>query len=270
MSVTGNLNKNKINIIFCFVLHVGKTFYYRGCGWRPKKMGWTREDKAWIKSMIKLFDDLFGPDFCQYEDTETKHRILVPGQLSVRMYDHNEWERNAGRVTVKDDGEDDSASKESVNAATVKKVNVEEDDQEADYRWAQQTEIEIVNAEEAQEQHDGLKQTENAETVTIEEAQEEDDSIAKQTENTDIVGEQDARPPKQNQRNKNADLARFSDLKNLTRAELAALKLPDVAFITEKEVTVGSTSNYRCRHWGPILATQGPGEAILQHACKLL
>ena len=242
MSVTGNLNKNKIilnknKIIFFFVLHVGKTFYYRGCGWRPKKMGWTTEDKAWITSMIKLFDDLFGPDFCQYEDTETKHRILVPGQLSVRMYDYNEWERNAGRVTVKDDGEDDSTRKESVNAATVKKVNVEEDVQEADYRRAQQTEnAEIVNAEEAQEHHDGLKQTENAETVTVEEAQEEDDSIAKQTENTDIVGEQDARTPKQNQRHKNTHLARFSDLKNLTRAELAALKLPNVAFITLEQV----------------------------------
>ena len=43
MSVTGNLNKNKINIIFFFVLHVGKTFYYRGFGWRPKK--WAGQQK---------------------------------------------------------------------------------------------------------------------------------------------------------------------------------------------------------------------------------
>ena len=89
--------------------------------------------------MIKLFDDLFGPDFSLFEDTETKHHILVPGQLSVRMSDHNEWERNAGEVMVKDDGEDDSTTKESVNADTVKKVNVEEDAQEADFRIAQQT-----------------------------------------------------------------------------------------------------------------------------------
>ena len=226
-----------------------------------QKVGWTTEDKAWITSMIKLFDDLFGPDFCQYEDTETKHRILVPGQLSVGMYDYNEWERNAGRVTVKDDGEDDSTRKESVNAATVKKVNVEEDVQEADYRRAQQTEnAEMVNAEEAQENHEGFKQTENAETVTVEEAQEEDDSIAKQTENTDIVGEQDARTPKQNQRHKNAHLARFSDLKNLTRAELAALKLPDVAFTTEKEVTVVRPQTTAVDIGDPILATQRPGE----------
>lgn len=82
-----------INIIFLFVLHAGKTFYYRGCRWKPKKMDWTKEDKAWIKRMNKLFDDLFGPDFCQFDDTETKHRFLVPGQLPVRMYDHDKWER---------------------------------------------------------------------------------------------------------------------------------------------------------------------------------
>lgn len=257
------------------MLHVGKTFYYRGCGWRPKKMGWTTEDKAWIKRMIKLFDDLFGPDFCQFEDTETKHRILVPGQLPVRMYDHNEWEKNAGEVMVKDDGdgEDDSTTKESVNAETVKKVNMEDDAQEADYRKAQQTEnAGIVNAEEAQDHHNSVKQTGNAETVNVEEAQEVDDSTAKQTDNADIVGEQDDRTSKQSQRNKNAesDLARFSDLKNLTRAELAALKLPDVAFITENEVTVFRPQTTSVDIGDPILATQRPGEAILQHACRLL
>ena len=82
-------------------------------------MGWTVEDKAWISRINKLFDDLFGPDFCQFDDTETKHHILVPGQLPVRMYDHDEWEKNAGNVMVKDDGEDDGTTKESVNAETV-------------------------------------------------------------------------------------------------------------------------------------------------------
>ena len=102
------------------------------------------------------------------------------------MYDHNEWERNAGEVMVKDDGQDDSTTKESMNADTVKTVNVEEDAQEADFRIAQQTEnAEIVNAEEAQGHHNSLKHTENAETVKVEEAQ-EDDSTAKQTENTNI------------------------------------------------------------------------------------
>ena len=42
-----------------------------------------------------------------------------------------------------------------------KKVNVEEDAQEADYKRAQQTEnVEIVNAEEVQYHHNSVKQTE--------------------------------------------------------------------------------------------------------------
>ena len=173
---------------------------------------------------------------------------------------------------MKDDEEDDSTTKESVNAETVKKVNVEEGAQEADYRRAQQTEnAEIVNAEEAQGHHHSLKQTENAETVNVEEAR-EDDSTANQPENTDIVGKQDDRTSKQSQRNKNAesDLARFSDLKTRTRAELAALKLPGVAFITENEVTVFRPQTTAVDIGDPIRATQRPGEAILQHASKLL
>ena len=111
--------------------------------------------------MIKVFDDLFGPDFCQFEDTETKHHILVPGQHPVRMYDHSEWENNATEAMVEDDGEDDRTTTESVNAETVKKVNVEEVAQEADYKRAQQTEnVEIVNAEEVQYHHNSVKQTE--------------------------------------------------------------------------------------------------------------
>lgn len=92
-------------------------------------MGWIIEDKVWIKRMIKFFDDLFGFDFCQFEDIEIKYCIFVFGQFFVRMYDYNEWVKNVGEVMVKDDrdGEDDSIIKESVNVEIVKKVSVEED-----------------------------------------------------------------------------------------------------------------------------------------------
>ena len=43
--------------------------------------------------MNNLFDDLFGPDYCQYEFTKTKHCVLVPGQLSPLSYNHDEWEK---------------------------------------------------------------------------------------------------------------------------------------------------------------------------------
>ena len=48
----------------------------------------------------------------------------------------------------------------------------------------------------------------------------EDESNAKQSENADSVQ------------------ARFSELNNLTRAELAAVKLPGVVFISENDVSI--------------------------------
>lgn len=90
-------------------------------------MGWIIEDKVWINRMKKFFDDLFGFDFCQFDDIEIKYCIFVFGQYFVRMYDYDEWEKNVGKVMVKDDGEDDSIIKESVNVEIVKKVNVGEE-----------------------------------------------------------------------------------------------------------------------------------------------
>lgn len=61
-------------------------------------MGWTNEDKTWIKSMNDLFNNLFGPDYCQYEYSDTKHCMLVPGQLPIILYNHDEWEKNHASV----------------------------------------------------------------------------------------------------------------------------------------------------------------------------
>lgn len=75
-------------------LYLGGPFYYRGCGWRPKKMGWTSTDKLWIESINNLFNELFGPDYCQYMFNERKHCVLVPGQFPTILYDRDEWEMN--------------------------------------------------------------------------------------------------------------------------------------------------------------------------------
>ena len=75
-----------------FVL--GKLFYYRGCGWRPKRMTWSEEEQTWIGRIDQLLSDLFGPDYCDYEYTEKKHCVLVPGQFPLMKYDHDEWEKS--------------------------------------------------------------------------------------------------------------------------------------------------------------------------------
>ena len=76
-------------------LSLGKLkFYYRGCGWKPKQVDWTEDDREWIRRIDKLFSDLFGPDFCQYESDEKKICILSPGQFPLLNYNHDEWEES--------------------------------------------------------------------------------------------------------------------------------------------------------------------------------
>ena len=79
----------------CMALFVlRKLFYYRGCGWRPKRMTWSEEEQTWIGRIDQLLSDLFGPDYCDYEYTEKKHCVMVPGQFPLMKYDHDEWEKS--------------------------------------------------------------------------------------------------------------------------------------------------------------------------------
>ena len=87
--------------LFCYaIMHKmlvsgAQVFYYRGCGWKPKRMHWKDEEKEWIKTMDVLFSNLFGPDYCVYEYTEkTKHSVVVPGQFPLIEYQHEEWEKS--------------------------------------------------------------------------------------------------------------------------------------------------------------------------------
>ena len=76
-------------------LSLGKQkLYYRGCGWKPKEVDWRVDDKEWIRRIDKLFSDLFGPDFCQYESDEKKVCIVSPGQFPLLNYNHDEWEES--------------------------------------------------------------------------------------------------------------------------------------------------------------------------------
>ena len=66
----------------------------------PKKWAWTSTDKLWIESINNSFNELFGPDYCQYMFNERKHCVLVPGQFPTILYDHDEWEMNHIPVVV--------------------------------------------------------------------------------------------------------------------------------------------------------------------------
>jgi len=170
-------------------------------------MGWTNEDKTWIKSMNDLFNNLFGPDYCQYEYSDTKHCVLVPGQLPIILYNHDEWEKSYASVAGKEVKVDDKEDK----------VKVDESPSVTQYDDVS---------------HHGDKES-NA--------------------------------------NGNSAQANFFDLsivRNPTRAEIAAIKLPEVVFIAEKDVVLSQMTELDLSD--PNLATQRPSEATVRYALSLL
>lgn len=74
-------------------MYSGELFNYQGCGWKAKQMDWNEEDQQWIHRMDELFTNLFGPDYCEYKHTKTKHCVVVPGQFPLIQYQHEEWEQ---------------------------------------------------------------------------------------------------------------------------------------------------------------------------------
>ena len=99
-------------------------------------MDWTGQDKLWIAKIDDLFEDLFGPDFCENEYTKTKNCILVPGQFPAVVYKHNEWEKKLidqatqSNLEVSSPGEINNAPppshtklEEQQHACTCQKIN---------------------------------------------------------------------------------------------------------------------------------------------------
>ena len=50
--------------------------------------------------MDKVITNLFGPDYCHYGYTETKHCEVVPGQFPLIQYHQEEWEKCGIKSTV--------------------------------------------------------------------------------------------------------------------------------------------------------------------------
>lgn len=172
-------------------------------------MGWTNEDKTWIKSMNNLFNNLFGPDYCQYEYSDTKHCMLVPGQLPIILYNHDEWEKNHASVA----GEE---------------VKVDEIKEDKEVKVDESLSV----TQSADVSHRGCKEsTGNVNTVQ-------------------------------------ASVFDLNIVKNLRRAEIAAIKLPEVVFIAEKDVVLAEMAELEMSD--PTLATQRPSEATVQYALSLL
>ncbi|XP_078384134.1 uncharacterized protein LOC144666603 [Oculina patagonica] len=71
----------------------GRSFYYRGCGWKKKNVQWTEEDKKWIHKINDLLDMMLGSDHLMYGQTEdTKYCVVKPQSMPSYEYNHQNWE----------------------------------------------------------------------------------------------------------------------------------------------------------------------------------
>ena len=82
-------------IKYVFFPFLGRsTFYYRGCGWKPKEMSWSLSTMKWISATSGLFDSIFGEDFMLYEyPGDGKACKISQESMPVIGYCHQTWER---------------------------------------------------------------------------------------------------------------------------------------------------------------------------------
>ena len=74
---------------------LGKSFYFRGCGWPCNKSrpAWSIEDKAWIQTVNKLMDNILrGKEFLEYYHDEKKVCYVDEEDLPDYKYSHADWE----------------------------------------------------------------------------------------------------------------------------------------------------------------------------------
>lgn len=80
--------------LLLITFQLGKSFFFRGCGWpstKPKPE-WSIEDKAWIATVNKLMDNLFGKDYLGYHYDKSKVCFVNEEDLPDFEHNHDEWE----------------------------------------------------------------------------------------------------------------------------------------------------------------------------------
>ena len=249
-----------------FIRSGEKLFYYRGCGWKAKRMAWSEEDRKWIGKMDELFTNLFGPDYCEYEYTEmTKHCVVVPGQFPLIDYNHEEWETNFKQSGGKPGTEPQHQSSNTPGVAPAQETASSQQDDSSTARHMPKKAAELST-----QQH-GSNTTPVA-PVTTAEATTQQQSSSKCTATamaTSIL---------QNSNNschldqlKADDVAQskeiFENLNVLTRGERACLKLPEVVFISKQDIKLVQSPNEVS---DPLLVNLRPAESAVTHAVQLL
>lgn len=243
-----------------------KLFYYRGCGWKAKRMVWSEEDRVWIEKMDELFTNLFGPDYCEYEYTEmTKHCVVVPGQFPLTDYNHEEWERNCEQSGSKPATEPQHQSSKILGVAPAPETTSPQQDDGSTGRDMSKKTAGLTT-----QQHGN--NTAPVAPVPAADATTQQQGSSKHTvkamatstlQNSDNTCPSDQVKPD--------DVAWHSkeileNLSVLTRGERASLKLPEVAFISKQDIQLVQSPNEVSN---PLLVNLRPAESAVTHAIQL-
>ena len=221
--------------------------------------------------MDELFSNLFGPDYCLYEYTETKHCEVEPGQFPLIQYNHEKWEKewnesNCGNTSTATAAPQHSGTTSTATTAPQHSGNT------STVKTAPQHSGNTSTAK-AAPQHSGT--TSSATTAPQHSGTTSSATTAPQhSGNTGIAKtapQHSGNTSTATTGNASQDFGgnrelRLHNLSVLTRCERAALALPRVAPILSKDVLSQGQIEVR----NPLLVHLRPPENVVQHAINLL
>ena len=208
-------------------------------------MDWNEEDQQWIYRMDELFTNLFGPDYCEYEYTEKKHCVVVPGQFPLIQYQHEEWEQTIKNDIPRPVPQQHSRTTTKVKLATTPKTA----------GTPQQLESSITATMSSITAAAKAAPTVFSNAVAT-------SARGRSTKQGDPIRtrEPDSEDPSQN-------VLRIDRINLLTRGEIAALALPRVASISSDDIILAQNQT---EVKNPLSVNQRLSESTVEHALKLL
>ena len=243
-----------------FTLYVigSKLFYYRGCGWKAKRMDWNEEDKAWIEKMDDLFTDLFGPDFFQYEYTETKCCVVNPTQTPLIDYQHEEWESKfmEDKCVQISSNATTEPQHQSSNTIRVAPAPATTSTQQHESSTGSETPKKGAGAKTPQQSCNAVGIKPTPEPTAHHQGS---STCTATTSSAHCPSDQDLKPENEGMM--------FENLNILTRGERAALKLPRVTSISKADIEVVQG---QVEVTNPLLVNCRPPESAVTHAANLL
>ncbi|KAK3696833.1 hypothetical protein QZH41_011721 [Actinostola sp. cb2023] len=247
----------------------GNRFYYRGCGWGPKKVNWGIEDIAWIDAMLARFKDLFGPDFCRYKYKENKACVVEVGESDNNdKTSHDNVDTDDDETSHdNDDTDDDKTSHDNIDTDDDETSHDTDDDETShdnDDTDDDKTSHDNIDTDDDKTSHDTDDDKTSHDNIDTDDDKTSHDN--NDTDDDEKSHDNDETSPHPNQRQASADLQRCF-YANLTRREQADMNLPQVMHISSTDIKLvnGASSESSLLH-----IKFRPSASTIKHAMDLI